>query len=131
MKKIIILGTIISMISSNNASGMLLKCLRSAPQQTHRTRQRTIHLLQAKNIFNTEETLPKTETYGQLNDLFDRNNSAITKLEKIINCMEKQNDLAVSHTFHDEELNKQELVELEQSWQKTLNELTDIHKTKE
>lgn len=121
------------MISSNNASGMFLKCLRSAPQQSHRTRtrQRTIHLLPAKNIFNTEEALPKTGTYGQLNDLFDRNNSAITKLEAIIMSMEEQNDLAISHTFYDEELNKARLVELEESWQKTLSELTDINKTRE
>ena len=110
---------------------MLLKCLRSAPQQTHRTRQRTIYLLPAKNIFNTQETLPKTETYSKLNDLFDRNISAIIKLEKIINYMEEQNDLALRHTFYNEELNKQELVEIEQSLQKMFNELTDISKTRE
>ena len=122
MKKTIALSLLICTLSSNTTFCMLKHVLRTRKQARH-TRtyctNKSYFKMQPQHIFNMPSASDQYKI-RLLEDLYDRNNNTIsvlaqqiTELENDIAKLRRQNDLAISHVYHEEPLDMKTLTSLE------------------
>jgi hypothetical protein len=121
MKKIIIFG-IVAILSSNNATAMLLRHIKPTPQQPYITQKRykvsTYPSFPLKNVFNTPtKSLSKKEVSAQIEKLRHRNSTGMVISHEIRTIMQKQHNMYCDHEYSNKELDTKELHKLEKRLQ--------------
>jgi len=125
MKKRVVRCLLVSMFfMSSNVYCMFMHAVRNKVYKraycTHIKKSQSLKIslqLARTNIFNAPQY-----HHGLLEDLYDRNNNTIKKLEESICQLQQQNDIAVAHVYHDAPLDIKTLVALENKLQKKLPE---------